>query len=39
MMDAKLKQTENERDMNKKECIDLQNCLNQLMTQVPQLKN
>lgn len=28
MMDAKLKQTEQERDMNKKECLDLQNCLN-----------
>lgn len=39
MMDAKLKQTEQERDMNKKECLDLQNCLNQLMAQVPQLKN
>ncbi len=31
MMDAKLKQTEQERDLHKKECLDLQNCLNQLM--------
>ena len=35
MMEQKIKQTEKERDQKTQECIDLQNCVKQLMNSMP----